>query len=110
MPLVLLATAACAPPESERAAGSGMEEMATDDMAVTDQTIRGVGIVTAVDAAAGTITLDHEAIEALNWPAMTMQFSVETTQTLEGVAVGDRVTFELKGAEEPQTIVSLREQ
>ena len=33
---------------------------------------KGTGTVTALDAAAGKITLDHEAIAAVGWPAMKM--------------------------------------
>lgn len=55
---------------------------------------RGTGSVTAIDAAAGTITLDHEAIAAVGWPAMRMGFSAKP-DVLTGIAVGDKVDFEL---------------
>jgi Cu/Ag efflux protein CusF len=55
---------------------------------------KGTGTVTAVDAAAGTITLDHEAIAAVGWPAMKMGFSAKP-DVLKGIAVGDKVDFEL---------------
>jgi Cu/Ag efflux protein CusF len=51
--------------------------------------------VTAIDKAAGTITLDHDAIPEAGWPAMTMGFKAAPA-LLEGVAVGDKVTFDLK--------------
>ena len=49
--------------------------------------------VTAVDAGAGTVSLDHEAIAAISWPAMSMQFTVEDPSKLQGIAVGDRVSI-----------------
>ena len=52
----------------------------------------GTGTVTAVDAAAGKITLDHGAIPAVGWPAMKMGFSAKP-DLLKGVAVGDKVDF-----------------
>ena len=53
---------------------------------------KGSGTVTAVDAATGKITLDHEAIPAVGWPAMKMAFSAKP-DLLKGVAVGDKVDF-----------------
>lgn len=55
---------------------------------------KGTGSVTAIDTAAGEITLDHGAIAELDWPAMTMGFAAPQ-KLLEGLAVGDRVSFEL---------------
>ena len=40
----------------------------------------------------GMVTVDHEPIEALDWPAMTMQFFVDKA-LLEKIAVGDHVTI-----------------
>ena len=55
---------------------------------------KGTGTVTAIDAAAGKITLDHGAIPAVDWPAMKMGFSAKT-DVLKGISVGDRVDFDL---------------
>ena len=55
---------------------------------------KGTGTVTAVDASAGKITLDHEAIAAVGWPAMTMGFSAKP-ELLKGITVGDKVDFDL---------------
>ncbi|MEY2926808.1 MAG: hypothetical protein RL367_1285 [Pseudomonadota bacterium] len=55
---------------------------------------QGRGTVTAVDAATGKITLDHGAIPALGWPAMTMAFSAKP-DLLKGIFVGDKVDFDL---------------
>ena len=54
----------------------------------------GNGTVTAIDAAAGKITLDHGAIPAVDWPAMKMGFSAKP-ELLKGVAVGDKVDFDV---------------
>ena len=43
---------------------------------------------------AGSVTLDHGPIAALEWPAMTMGFSANP-KILKDIAVGDRVAFEL---------------
>ena len=55
---------------------------------------KGTGTVTAIDQAAGKITLDHSAILTVGWPAMKMGFSA-TPDLLTGIAVGDKVDFEL---------------
>ena len=55
---------------------------------------KGSGTVTAVDATAGKITLDHGAIPAVGWPAMKMGFSAKP-DLLKGVAVGDKVDFDV---------------
>jgi Cu/Ag efflux protein CusF len=55
---------------------------------------KGSGTVTAVDATAGKITLDHGAIPAVDWPAMKMGFSAKP-DLLKGIAVGDKVDFDL---------------
>ena len=55
---------------------------------------KGSGTVTAVDAITGKITLDHGAIPAVGWPAMKMGFSAKPG-LLKGVAIGDKVDFDL---------------
>ena len=55
---------------------------------------KGTGTVTAIDAAAGKITLDHGAIAAVGWPAMKMGFTAKP-ELLKGIAVGDKVDFDL---------------
>src|SRR3546814_14999707 len=52
---------------------------------------KGTGSVTAIDTAAGEVTLDHGAIAELDWPAMTMGFAAPQ-QLLEGLVAGDRVS------------------
>lgn len=65
------------------------------DAAPADKTAKGVGVVKAIDKTAGTIALDHEAIPEAGWPAMTMDFKIAPA-LLDGVAVGDKIAFDLK--------------
>jgi len=53
----------------------------------------GTGTVVAIGK--DTITLAHEPLPELNWPAMTMPFSVMDPHVLHGLKVGDRVKFSL---------------
>ncbi|KAF0183400.1 MAG: copper-binding protein [Hyphomonadaceae bacterium] len=67
--------------------------------AAVPQTAEGDGVVAAVNATAGTITVRHGPIAALRWPAMTMTFPVRSASMLTGVAVGARVHFTLMNHE-----------
>lgn len=67
--------------------------------AAVPQTAEGEGVVTAVNAAASTVTVNHGPIAALRWPAMTMTFPVQSASMLTGVAVGARVHFVLMNHE-----------
>ena len=57
---------------------------------------RGHGTVITVDAARGSVELDHEPMPSLQWPAMTMGFLVEDKSQLAGIKPGDRVRFDLR--------------
>lgn len=54
----------------------------------------GIGTVTAIDPAKGTITLDHGEVAELQWPAMKMGFAAKP-EVLKDVKVGDKVRFEI---------------
>lgn len=54
----------------------------------------GTGTITAIDAAAGTVTIDHGPIPGVNWPAMTMAFTASPA-ILQKAKVGDRVQFDV---------------
>ena len=58
---------------------------------------RGVGTVKALAPESGTVTLAHDAIKSLGWPAMTMDFTVQVQarDVLHGFKVGDRVEFDV---------------
>lgn len=109
VPIVLLA-AACSPPAGQDAAKTGDMSMAEASAPASAGPVASVGTVTAIDAAAGTIAINHEPIAAINWPTMTMQFTAEDPAILQGIAVGDHVSFELKSSSETSTIVMVRKQ
>jgi Cu(I)/Ag(I) efflux system protein CusF len=68
----------------------------------------GVGIVKAIDTTKGTITLQHEAITSIGWPAMTMAFRVASPDLLKAAKVGDTVQFGLHPAGMASTITSIK--
>ncbi len=55
--------------------------------------VQGTGMVKAVDAAAHKVTLNHNAIPAIGWPAMTMEFAVDPSVDLQALKSGTRVDF-----------------
>lgn len=69
----------------------------------------GSGVITAVDAAAGTVTIDHGAIPAVEWPAMAMTFTAPAA-VLADASVGDRVAFDVSVHDGVNEITALRPQ
>jgi Cu(I)/Ag(I) efflux system membrane fusion protein len=49
------------------------------------------GVVEGIDP--GELTLQHEPVPALKWPAMSMPFALKTPQLAQGLKVGDSVRF-----------------
>ena len=86
----LVATAAYANPQPMDQSMAGMAGM---QQGAKPAEARGVGAVTAIDAAQGTITLQAQPVASLGWPAMTMTFKVASAQSLNGLKVGAKVRF-----------------
>lgn len=55
---------------------------------------KAAAVVKSVDAANGKVTLAHEPVKSLNWPAMTMGFTVKDKMLLDKLAVGKKVNVE----------------
>ena len=53
------------------------------------------GTINSVNAAAGTVNITHQAIKALGWPGMTMDFGVQSPSLLKGLEAGKPVNFNL---------------
>jgi Cu/Ag efflux protein CusF len=75
---------------------SGMQGMQMDkNMPCSNQTAQGTGVVEAIDTTKGTVTIKHQAIASINWPAMTMKFKADPASLLKTVKVGEKVHFTL---------------
>ena len=70
---------------------------------------RGMGVVQSVDAANGSLTIAHEPIAELGWPAMTMSFKVDRPALLEGVKAGEHIEFTLRGRDMSAVVTSIEE-
>jgi Cu/Ag efflux protein CusF len=74
------------------AAPAEMDAMSTSAAGEKSATARGV--ISAIDAEDGKITIEHEPIASLEWPAMTMGFAASPA-LIDQAKVGDRVEFDL---------------
>ena len=64
------------------------------EMNAEQAVIQGTGVVQSVDKTAKKITIAHEAIPAIGWPAMTMRFTyTEPTEAINQLKAGSHVNF-----------------
>lgn len=77
----------------------------TQKSAATGAAIEAGGVLEAI--AAGEITLSHEPIPALDWPAMTMPFTLDRAVSTQGLKKGQRVRFTLEKRGDDLVIVRL---
>ena len=89
--LALTATAASAQAPATSAAAGANDAPAAPP---SGRTGKGTGVITAIDRDAGTLTLKHQPIAALGWPAMTMDFKATPPSLLEGLKVGQKIAFD----------------
>jgi Cu(I)/Ag(I) efflux system protein CusF len=87
-----------------------MKGMSDDkaDKATVGMTHQADGAVKNVDAAKGIVTLSHEPVKSLGWPAMSMGFAVKDKSMLEKLAVGQKVHVQFKKQGEDYVITSVR--
>jgi Cu(I)/Ag(I) efflux system protein CusF len=55
---------------------------------------KGTGVITEIDAKAGTLTVKHQPIASLGWPAMTMGFKAKPASLLKDLKVGQKIGFD----------------
>lgn len=84
--LVLSATAA--------AAADDMANMKGMSAAPAGKQGQGTGVIKAINAKAGAVTIQHGPIPAVSWPAMTMTFKAKPATLLKGLKVGQTIGFD----------------
>lgn len=79
----------------------GMDMSGSKDMnmpkkagASSQTTHMAMGEVKSVDAKDQVVTVAHEPVKTLNWPAMTMGFVVKDKMLMDKLSVGKKVQFE----------------
>src|SRR6266568_4745223 len=54
---------------------------------------KGVGVVKSVDGEKGTVSIAHQPVTSMSWPAMTMTFKAKDKAMLERIKPGAKVEF-----------------
>ena len=106
--ITVVALSACSKNEAseQKKTEAPMEQMSKEPSKA--KTAQGVGMITAIDTKENILTLNHEAIPAIKWPAMTMGFKVADPALLIGLTVGDKVDFELKADGENYIVIAVK--
>ena len=69
----------------------------------------GTGTVRKSNPTAGTVTIAHDPIKSMEWPAMTMSFTAKDKKLLEGIKPGAKVEFEFVQQGSKYTITSIKQ-
>jgi len=106
--LSLVLVLSIAVPAGSPAQSGGTKDMDTGKKpaAGTQAAHKAAGVVKKVDAAKGTVTLAHDPVKSLNWPAMTMDFQVREKASLSKLKPGQRIEFELVEEKKGSYIIS----
>jgi Cu/Ag efflux protein CusF len=91
-------------------ADSNMDSMSGMDTKESAGPVQSRGVITAINIEKRKVTLNHEPIPELNWPSMTMGFSVAPEVKLEGLGKDDTVVFTLTPAGKGQHVTSISTQ
>lgn len=81
----------------------GMNETAVN----VTKSVTGSGVIKAIKTDENKLNLQHEAIEELGWPAMTMDFSLAEGVNLEDLQIDDSVMFTMQQNGEAYLITSI---
>jgi Cu(I)/Ag(I) efflux system periplasmic protein CusF len=74
----------------------GMDMKGMDKGSKKSQSHHAVGTVKSVDAAKGTVTLNHEPVASMNWPAMSMTFKAKDKKMLQHVKPGQKLEIDFQ--------------
>ena len=70
-----------------------------------DEVHSASGTVTAI--AGDQVTISHGPVQGMGWPAMTMAFRAASPQMVQGISVGDAVSFQFREADGGYELTSL---
>ena len=95
--------------ESSLSAGfASMQEVEQPQAAKATAPAVGEGEVTAVATDGSKITISHGPIADFSWPAMTMEFAAGPGASVQGLATGDHIRFDvIKAPDETYTVVAI---
>lgn len=76
--------------------------------AASQTTHMAMGEVKSVDVKGQVVTVAHEPIKTLSWPAMTMGFVVKDKMLMEKLSVGKKVQFEFVQEDGKYVVTSVK--
>jgi len=95
--LVLASLVLAAAAHAQSGGMQGMEMKGMDKMEskkAQSKSHHAVGVVKSVDADKGTVSVDHEAVASMKWPAMTMSFKAKDKKALQALKPGQKIEFD----------------
>lgn len=75
------------------------------ESSITPIRYRTEGLLDNVDIATTTVTISHNPIPELKWPAMTMDFNLNSIDMVKNIPVGSRIRFEFESPQPGQFII-----
>lgn len=93
-PVGVLADSGCKAPAADPAPDAHTHCGMSSATKAQDAIYKATGSITRVDRAAGNVTIAHDPIAELKWPAMTMRFGVRDKGLLERLSPGKKVEFQ----------------
>lgn len=87
----------------------GMQGMDMAKKTASAQSIhKTVAMVKKVDTKVGTVALDREPVQSLNWPAMTVGFKVVDKKLSDKLTEGKKVEIEFKQVGKDYVVTSVK--
>lgn len=72
----------------------GMDMKGMHEKGANSAVHQATGVVTKVDSASGKVTIKHQPVQSLNWPSMTMAFTVKDKAMLDKMPKDKKIDFE----------------
>ena len=104
----LAALAACGAQEANKSGGDEAGNAAEAGSENAGETHSATGTVDSI--AGNQVTISHEPVQSIGWPAMTMAFTAGDPTLLNGIKAGDRVTFAFSNSGSTSTLTSISKQ
>lgn len=84
-----------------------VHEHGSHTTSIAVEAISATGVVKSIARDENVIRIFHDPIPQLRWPAMNMPFEVSDPAMFDGVAVGDRITYDFTRNGPKNTIVKI---
>ncbi len=106
---ILLALLAGCSPSQQEAGDAARQTAMPDPQSAPEATVQSgstTGVIESIDPDSRTVTIAHEPVASLQWPAMTMTFKAPDAD-LSALRAGDRIRFDFTASGMDATITRL---